>query len=158
MHRHIPAWRVFKRMQWTAVAVGVLLYAAVSVHGWGALDWPGAQKRFVILYGPAAFFAACLTAPLLLPFLRRPLKRYVWLSFAAGIGQKVTSLVVGLGLLVVAALFIWLQIQGATAGGRPPGGIFSAYGAGLGVLLAQALLVLALEREPLIRQIIEEHS
>lgn len=158
MNRHITAWRVFKRMQWTSVAVGVLLYAAVSMHGWAALDWPDAQKRLVIVYGPAVFFAVSLTAPLVLPFLRRPLKRYVWLSFAAGFGQKVTSLVVGLGLLVVAALFIWLQIQGAAGGGRPPGGIFSAYGAGLGVLLAQALLVLALEREPLIREIIEEDS
>lgn len=155
MHRHIPAWRVFKRMQWTSVVVGGLLYAAVSLHGWSVLELPEAQKRLAILYGPAVFFAVCLGAPLLLPLLRRPLKRYVWLSFAAGFGQTVASLVVGLGLLVVAAFFIWLQIQGAQTGGRPPGGIFSAYGAGLGVLLAQALLVLALEREPLIREIIE---
>lgn len=155
MNRQIPAWRVFKRMQWTSVLIGALLYTAVSVHGWGALDWTGDQKRLVILYGPALFFAACLLLPLLVPPLRRPLKRYVWLSFAAGFGQSVVSVVVGLGLLAVAAFFIWLQIQGAETGGRPPGGIFSAYGAGLGVLVAQAVLVLTLEREPLIRQIIE---
>jgi len=40
-------------------------------------------------------------------------------------------------------------------GGRYPSGVFSGYGAGIGVLYAQALLSIALEREPKIQEIIE---
>ena len=77
------------------------------------------------------------------------------MSFAAGFGQTPVSVLSGLGLLAFAAAFIYLQIAGVAHGGRYPAGVFSGYGAGIGILFAQALLVFALEREPKIREIIE---
>jgi len=153
--QQVRAWRVFKRMQWSAVAFGLLVYAAVALHGWQALELPDAHKRLVMVLFPAAYAALCLVVPLAAPPLRRPLKRYVWLSFAAGFGQSARSVLIALGVLAAAAGLIFFQIQGVEAGGRAPSGIFSAYGAGLGVLIAQAVLCLALEREPKIRALIE---
>lgn len=142
-------------MQLSAVLFGLLLYAAVSLHAWTTLAWPVGQKTIAILYGPGVFAALTLMAPVYVPALRRPLKRYVWLSFAAGFGQSVISVLTGLGILAIAALLIWLQVRGASSGGQQPAGIFSAFGAGIGVLGAQYLLSLRLQREPEIRKIIE---
>ncbi len=156
MVRHVRAWRVFKRMQWTAVAFAALIYAAVALHGWQALDLPEAHKRLVMLLFPMAFAGFCAVVPLTLPPLRRRLKRYVWLSFAAGFGQSAVSVLTSLGLVAAAAVLIFFQIEGVEGGGRAPSGIFSAFGAGLGILTAQAILCLALEGEPKVRDIIEE--
>lgn len=155
MAQHTRAWRTFRRMQIVGTVFAALLYAGVTVHAWSVLDWPQAQKQLVMLWAPLAFAGFTLVTPLAAPFLRRPLKRYVWLSFAAGFGQSVVSIVGGLGVLALAAFFIWLQVHDAQTGGRPPTGIFSAYGAGLGVLGAQLVLCLALQREPKVRKIIE---
>ena len=107
--------------------------------------------------GPLAVgrYTYCVLPPLLAPPVRRWLKRYVWLSFAAGFGQSVGSVLTSLGVLAVAAVFIHWQIAGAAGGGRYPAGVFSAFGAGIGILVAQAVLVRVLEREPKIREIIE---
>ena len=156
MTQHTPRWRTFKRMQVSGTLFAALLYLGVSVHAWGALDWPEAQKRLIILWAPLTFAGFTLTTPLAAPFLRRPLKRYVWMSYAVGFGQSVVSVLGGLGVLALAAFFIWLQVHDAQTGGRPPAGIFSAFGAGLGILGAQFVLCLALEREPEVRRLIEE--
>jgi hypothetical protein len=83
------------------------------------------------------------------------LKRYVWMSFTAGFGQTPMSVLWGLGLLVAAAAFIAAQIAGVGHGGRYPMGVFAGYGAGIGILIAQSLLTVALEREPGVRADIE---
>ena len=80
------------------------------------------------------------------------------MSFEAGFGQTVLSVIVGLSVLALAAVFIYLQIHGVAAGGRYPAGVFSGYGAGIGILIAQALLVLSLERDPEVRSRIEADS
>ena len=80
--------------------------------------------------------------------LRRLMARYVWMSFKAGYGQTPVSVLTGVGLLVVAAVFIYLQIRGVAHGGRYPAGVFSGYAAGIGILFVQALLARVLERMP----------
>jgi len=96
-----------------------------------------------------------LAIPLLVGRLRRGLARYVWMSFNAGFGQSVGSVIIGIGLLAGAALFMYWQIGSAANGGRYPAGVFSGYAAGIGILAAQALLVRVLERHPEVRRAIE---
>lgn len=152
---HTRAWRDFKRMQGAACFFAALVYAAAALHAWRVLPGGADLKRAIILVFPAVYLMGVLVATLQIAWLRRKLKRYVWLSFAAGFGQNWVSVLTGFGVLALAAGFIYLQIHWATHGGRYPAGVFSAYGAGIGVLAAQGLLVFALEREPKVRAIIE---
>jgi hypothetical protein len=151
----IEAWRNFKRMQASACLFASLIYVGAVLHAWRVLPGPDSLKLAVTLAFPAAYFLAAFVLPLQIRPLRRLLKRYVWMSFAAGFGQTPISVITGLGLLAFAAVFIYLQIADVAHGGRYPAGVFSGYGAGIGILCAQALLVYALEREPKIREIIE---
>jgi hypothetical protein len=151
----IEAWRNFKRMQASACLFASLIYVGAVLHAWRVLPGPDSLKLAVTLAFPAVYFLAAFVLPLQIRPLRRLLKRYVWMSFAAGFGQTPISVITGLGLLAFAAVFIYLQIAGVAHGGRYPAGVFSGYGAGIGILCAQALLVFALEREPKIREIIE---
>ncbi len=153
---HTPSWRRFKRMQASACAFASLVYAGAAVHAWRVLPGPESLKTAMILIFPGIYALVSFIGPLQVRPLRRLLKRYVWMTFSAGFGQTPESVVWGLGLLAVAAVFIYLQIAGVAHGGRYPAGVFSGYGAGIGVLFAQALLVSALEREPKIRVLIED--
>jgi hypothetical protein len=155
---HVEAWRNFKRMQASACLFATLIYTAAVLHAWRVLPGADSLKLAVTLAFPAFYFVCALVLPLRIRPLRRLLKRYVWLSFAAGFGQTPLSVITGLGLLAVAAVFIYLQVAGVAEGGRYPAGVFSGYGAGIGILFAQALLVFALEREPKIREIIERRG
>ncbi|WP_158912961.1 hypothetical protein [Caulobacter sp. S45] len=152
---HTPAWRRFKQMQRSTCAAASLIYAGAAVHAWRVLPGPEKLKIAVILVFPAIYALAAFVLPLQIKPVRRGLKRYVWMSFGAGFGQTPISVITGLGLLATAAVFIYLQIAGVAHGGRYPSGVFSGYGAGIGVLYAQALLSIALEREPKIQEIIE---
>lgn len=152
---YVTAWRNFKRMQASTCLFASLIYLGAVVHAWRVLPGSVGLKLAVTLAFPAVYFVLAFVAPLTIKPLRRLLKRYVWMSFAAGFGQTPMSVLSGLGLLGFAALFIYLQIHGVAQGGRYPAGVFSGYGAGIGILFAQAVLVLVLEREPKIREIIE---
>jgi hypothetical protein len=152
---HIPAWRRFKQMQRSTCMAASLIYAGAAIHAWRVLPGPDKLKTAVILVFPAIYGLAAFVLPLQIRPVRRWLKRYVWMSYGAGFGQTPISVITGLGLLATAAVFIYLQIAGVARGGRYPSGVFSGYGAGIGVLFAQAILSVALEREPKIREIIE---
>lgn len=153
---HVLSWRRFKRLQIVSCVVALLVYGGAAVHAWRVLPGRLDLKVAVILVFPLAYALAALIVPLQVRPLRRMLKHYVWKSFSAGFGQTPRSVVGGLGLVIAAAAFIYLQIGGAIHGGPYPAGAFSAYGAGIGILLAQVVLVSALEREPKIRVLIEE--
>lgn len=152
---HIRAWRNFKRMHASTCVFASLIYVAAVLHAWAVLPGAPGLKLSVTLGFPLAYLAAAFLAPVYVAPIRRMLKRYVWLSFTTGFGQTPVSVLVGLGLIGGAAGFIYWQIHAAAEGGAYPVGAFSAYGAGVGVLFAQAVLVRLLEREPKIRQIIE---
>jgi hypothetical protein len=152
---HTAAWRNFKRMQGSACLFGSLIYLAAALRAWEALPGEPRFKATIFLIAPALFFSLAFTVPLVAGPVRRWLKKYVWMSFAAGFGQTVWSVVGGLGVLAFCAGFIFLQIAGAADGGRYPAGIFSAYASGVGILFAQAVLTRLLEREPSVRQLIE---
>jgi hypothetical protein len=153
---HVASWRRFKRLQIVSCVVALLVYGSAALHAWRVLPGRAGLKTAVIVVFPIVYGLAAFVVPLQVRPLRRMLKHYVWKSFSAGFGQTPVSVIGGLGLLIAAAAFIYVQIGGALHGGPYPAGAFSAYGAGIGILLAQALLVTALEREPKIRVLIED--
>ncbi|HEX5378203.1 MAG TPA: hypothetical protein VFW47_06495 [Phenylobacterium sp.] len=152
----IRPWRDFKRMQDVAVCASGLIYAGAVVNAFAVL--PGGTRLAVryTLFWPAGFMFLSMALPLLIGPTRRLLARYVWLTFQAGFGQTAVSVLSGIGLLSGAALFIYWQVLEATHGGPYPAGVFSGYAAGIGILIAQAVLVRMLERTPEVRKLIEE--
>ncbi len=152
---HTQAWRNFKRMQTSACLFGGLIFALVVVRAFDVLPGALRDKLFVFVGAPLGFFALTLAASLLGGPIRRLLKQYVWITFAAGFGQTPWSVAGVLGVLAFAAFAILLQISEFGRGGRYPGGIFSAYAAGVALMVAQAWLCRALEREPDVRNLIE---
>lgn len=152
---HTPAWRNFRRMQTSACWFGSLIYLLAVLRAWSVLEGAPTLKAQLFLVFPTVFFLFALITPLSNGPLRRWLKKYVWMSFAAGFGQSVPSVLGGLGVLAVAAAFVFAQIAGVSDGGRYPAGIFSAYAAGVGILFAQAVLAARLEHEPEVRRMIE---
>jgi hypothetical protein len=153
---HTPAWRNFKRTEDLAVATSTLIYAGAVLHAFGRLPMSVPQIAQRTLLWPAIFLVLSLMLPLAAGPLRRPLTRYVWMSFKAGFGQTAGSILGGLALPVAAAGFMYWQIATAQPGSPYPAGVFSAYAAGIGILAAQAALVRVLERHPDVKKEIEE--
>ena len=155
---HIPAWRNFRRMQMSTFIAAGLIYAGAVIYAWRTLPGPEDLKLQRTVLFPASFLLLSWLLPLLIPGLRRALSRYVWLSYMAGFGQSVISVLTGIGLLLVAAGFIYWQVAAVEHGGRYPAGVFSGYAAGIGILVAQLLLVRRMERDPAVRPLIETPS
>jgi len=150
------AWVNFKRMEDMTAAAGLLIYAAAVVHAFQELPGGvGVVARWTVFW-PGFFLLLTAAAALLAPILRRGLIRYVWMSFRAGFGQSPGSVLVGVGILMGAALLIYREMAQIEATGRYATSVFSAYAAGVGLLIAQAVLVRALERQPEVRALIEE--
>ncbi len=152
-----PAWRMFRRMQYSAFVAGALIYAAAATHAWRVLPGGAAFKLERMVLYPGAFFLLTLVLPLAAPPIRRMLQTHIWISFRTGFGQSVISVLAVVLVLASAAAFIYFDTARAahSGGGRFPASAFAAYAAGVGVLLAQALLVRRLERDPTLRPAIE---
>lgn len=151
---HTPAWRRFRRTQDLTVATAGLIYAGAVAHAFDRLEGGRDLLERTVLW-PALFLSLSMSLPLVVGVLRRGLARYVWMSFLAGFGQNVRSVVGGVVLLGGAAAIIYWQIASAAHGGRYPAGVFSGYAAGIGILAAQAALVRVLERHPEVKKRIE---
>jgi hypothetical protein len=151
---HTQAWRSFRRTQDLTVATAGLIYAGAVVHAFDRLSGDPLIIQRTLLW-PGVFLLLSLAIPLLVGVIRRGLARYVWMSFQAGFGQNVRSIVAGVVLLGGAAALIYWQISNAANGGRYPAGVFSGYAAGIGILAAQAALVRVLERHPEVKRVIE---
>jgi hypothetical protein len=150
------AWRNFKQMEDLTVAMGGLIYAGAVVHAFARLPGGRALIAERTLVWPGICLILAVAIPLAVGPIRRGLMRYVWMSFEAGFGQTAGSILTGVGLLSTAALFIYWQVWSASHGGRYPAGVFSGYGAGIGILFVQAVLVRRVERLPEVRDIITE--
>jgi hypothetical protein len=150
-----PAWRMFRRMQYSAFAAGGLIYVAAAAHAWQVLPGALRLKLESMLLFPAGYFLATLLLPLAIPPLRKLLQTHIWISFRTGFGQSVISVLAVVLVLATAASFIYFDTARAAHSGRFPESAFSAYAAGLGVLLAQVVLVWRIERDPALRPRIE---
>jgi hypothetical protein len=150
------SWRIFRRMQDTVLAVAGLVYCGAMIQAWRELPGGGRLKFERTALLPGAFLAFSLMAVLIVPILRQALTRHLWISYRTGFGQSVISVLSGVGVLLALAGFIFWQIHDGAHGGRYPGGAFSGYAAGIGLLLAQSILVRRIEGDPVLRRQIEE--
>jgi hypothetical protein len=142
-------------MQFSVLAVGILVYLAASLDAWTVLPGAAAFKWRLTTLIPGAYLILTLAAVLAIGPVRRAVRRHLWISYRTGFGQNAVSVIVGLGLLVaVAGLMVW-EVHGLGRGGPSPGGAFSGYGAGLGLLCAQTALGRSLETDPALRPEIE---
>ena len=107
---HTPAWKSFKRTQDLTVATAALIYAGAVVHAFDRLPGGSGLIAQRTLLWPVVFLSLSFTLPLLIGAVRRPLARYVWMSFQAGFGQNVRSIVAGVVLLGGAAALIYLSL------------------------------------------------
>ena len=150
-----PSWRTFRRMQDSVLAIAGLIWIGALAHAWRVLPGGGDVRLQHTLIASAAFFAATLSAVLFVRPVRAALSRSLWTSYRLGFGQSVISVLSGMGVVMAAGVFIVWQTQAAIHGGRYPAGAFCAYAAGVGLFLAQAILVRRLERDPDHRSSIE---
>lgn len=149
------SWRLFKRMQGACLAFAALIYAAAVVQAFRVLPGPTALKVQRTALFPGAFLGLSVLMALLAPPVRRFLERHLWLSYRTGFGQTPISVLGGLGVLLALAGFIFWSVADGASGGRYPGGAFSGYAAGIGLLIAQMVLVRRMEHDPDIRPEIE---
>ncbi|HEX6860663.1 MAG TPA: hypothetical protein VF138_10750 [Caulobacteraceae bacterium] len=152
---HVASWRNFRRMQASTLAAASLIYAGAVIYAWRTLPGADALKLQRTILFPAVFLLLSWLLPLLIPAARRWLTRHVWMSYRTGFGQSVVSVLTGIGVLAAAAGFIYWQVAAVAHGGRYPAGVFSGYAAGIGILMAQLLLVRRMERDPALRPLIE---
>ncbi len=153
---HVISWRLFKRMQHTLVAVAALTYLLAALEAWTVPNVGEPLKLLRTTVFPAAFLALSVAAVLGIPALSQILTKHLWTSYRTGFGQSVISVLVGVGVLIGLSGFIFWQIRGAAHGGRYPAGAFSGYAAGIGLLIAQAVLIRRIEVNPELRRHIEE--
>ncbi len=146
---------MFRRMQYSAFAAAALIYAAAAVHAWAVLPSSQDVKVQRVLLYPGVMFLATLIIPLAIPPVRHMLKTHLWVSFRTGFGQSVVSVLAVVLVLAGLAGFIVVDTTRAIHGGGFPSSAFSAYAAGVGVLLAQAILVRRIENDPVLRPRIE---
>jgi hypothetical protein len=135
-------------MQDSLAAAGGLAYAAGLVEAWRVLPFDyavGVQRTLIF---PGLFLTASFAAVVFIPVLRRAVSRHLLISYRTGFGQSVISVLVGLSVILGAGGFLFWRIHAALHGGRDPGGAFSGFGAGIGLLMAQCVLVRRLERDP----------
>jgi hypothetical protein len=143
-------------MQDTLAIVAGLAYAASALEFWRTLAVPAAVKMDRLVVIPGVLFVAALAGAVLTPVIRRALMRHLWISYRTGFGQSPISVLGGAGvLLALAILSVWPLLHPDPGGVRLGGGL-SAYGAGVGLLLAQSLLVRRLEADPFVRQKIDD--
>ncbi|MGH7025246.1 MAG: hypothetical protein ACREEB_16885 [Caulobacteraceae bacterium] len=153
---HVLSWRLFKRMQHTLLAVAALTYLAAALQAWSVPQVTGTLKLLRTTVFPAAFMVLSIAAVLGVRPLSRALTQHLWTSYRTGFGQSVISVLVGVGVLIALAGFIFWQIRGVAHGGRYPAGAFSGYAAGIGLLIAQAVLLRRIEADPQLGSLIKE--
>lgn len=143
-------------MQDTILVVAGLVYSFAVIQAWRLLPGGGRLKFERTALLPGLFLALSLLAALMIPILRQALTRHLWISYRTGFGQSVISVLGGVGVLLALAGFVFWQIHDAAHGGLYPGGSFSGYAAGIGLLVAQSILVRRIEDDPVLRRQIEE--
>jgi len=151
------SWRLFRRMQLTLVAVAGLIYAVAAIEAWRRVPGTGeALKLLRTAIFPGAFLIVSGGLILFVPALSRLMTAHLWTSYRFGYGQSVISVLAGVGLVLLLAGVVFWRIAGAAHGGRDPAGALAAFASGLGLLIAQAVLLRRIEADPKLGRLIED--
>jgi hypothetical protein len=150
------AWRNFRRMQDLTLVFASLAFVADALLAWPILPGTLGLKLMVILAFPAAYLVGVMVFGLWLAPLRRILVRFVWMSFKAGFGQSVISVLLSVAVLVAVTAYTYWVSAGAANGGQYPAGVFSGFGAGIGILIVQTVITHRLQADPEVRAEVEE--
>jgi hypothetical protein len=126
-------------MQTSLALAAILAYAACALEAW-RLPHPSNMPRTAAF--SAGFFVVTLGAALCVPMLRTAIQAHLTTSYRTGFGQGLVSVAVSLTVILAAATFLLWRIHGAA----DPAPAFSAFAAGIGLLVAQVVLVRRLER------------
>jgi hypothetical protein len=126
-------------MQTSLALAAILAYAACALEAWRLPHASNLPRTEVF---SAAFFAATLCAAIWVPMLRAALEAHLMTSYRTGFGQGLVSVAVSLTVVLAAATFLLWRIHGS----GDPAPAFSAFAAGIGLLVAQVVLVRRLER------------
>lgn len=153
---HSLAWRNFRRMQDLSLVFASLAWLANAILAWELLPGSRELKLAVIVLFPAIYLVGVTALGMLVKPLRELLKRFVWMSYKAGFGQTVFSVLLSMGILALVAAYTYMVSARAADGGQYPAGAFSGFGAGIGILIVQTILTHRLQRDPAVRQEVEE--
>ena len=126
-------------MQISLALAAILAYAACVLEAWRLPHAPNLPRTAVF---SAAFFVATVGAALWIPVLRTAVEAHLMTSYRTGFGQGLVSVAVSLTVILAAAAFLLWRIHGA----GDPAPAFSAFAAGIGLLVAEVVLVRRLER------------
>lgn len=152
------AWRNFRRMQDLTLVFAVLALVADALLAWPVLPGSPALKLAVIVLFPVLYLAGVVACGLLIRPLRLFLMRFVWLTFKTGFGQSAVSVLLSFAILLAVAAYTWWVSRGAAGGGQYPAGVFSGFGAGIGILIVQSILTHRLQYDPQVRAEVEAEA
>ena len=152
------AWRNFRRMQDLTLVFASLAFVADALLAWPILTGTVGLKLAVILAFPALYLVGVTALGLWLKPLRKFLVRFVWMSFKAGFGQSVISVLLSVGVLLAVTAYTYWVSAGAADGGQYPAGVFSGFGAGIGILIVQTVITHRLQADPEVRAEVEERG
>lgn len=127
-------WSRFRRMQTSLAVAGALALAACALDALRVSHAPSLARTAVVSVG---ILAVTVASALLIPPLRRRLRGHLMTSYRSGFGQGLVSVSVGLTVILGAAAFLLWRIHTEA----DPGAAFAAFAAGLGLLIAQVVLV-----------------
>ena len=133
------AWKKFRRMQTSLAVAAILAYAACALEAWRLPHAPNLPRAAMFSVG---FFVITLAAALGVPMLRTAVQGHLMTSYRTGFGQGLVSVAVSLTVILAAATFLLWRIHGPD----DPAPAFAAFAAGIGLLVAQVVLVRRLGR------------
>lgn len=150
------AWRNFRRMQDLTLGFACLALLADAILAWPVVPGTiGLKVIFIVLF-PAFYLTVVAACGLLIAPLRDFITRFVWITFRTGFGQSVISVLIPFAVLAAITAYTWWVAAHAASGGQYPAGVFSGFGAGIGLLIVQAVITHRIERDPVLRQGLEE--
>jgi hypothetical protein len=150
------AWRNFRRMQDLTLGFAVLALIADAILAWPVLPGGRGLKLIFIVAFPAFYLLGVTAAGLLIRPLRNVLTRFVWITFKTGFGQSVISVLLPFAVLAAVTGYTWWVASRAATGGQYPAGVFSGFGAGIGLLIVQAVITHRIQADPIVRPELEE--